>query len=56
MKEIDTRYPTYEEVDALVREARQMRARAIRDGAASFWSMLQRVTALKPAPAKTCEA
>ncbi len=54
-REIDARYPTYEEVDAIVKEARHMRARAMRDGAISFWSMLQRVVAVKPAPAKTCE-
>jgi hypothetical protein len=55
-REIATRYPTYEEVDAIVKEARQMRARAMRDGAISFWSMVQRVVAVKPAPTTTRNA
>ena len=56
VREIEDRYPTYEEVDAIVKEARQMRARAMRDGAASLWSMLQRAVTRKPAPAKACAA
>ena len=55
-REIDARYATYEEVDAMLKEARHLRARAMRDAAISFWSMLQRVVAVKPAPAKTCKA
>ena len=55
-REIDTRYPTYEEVDAILRQARQLRARAMRDGAIGLWSMLQRVVAVKPRPAKTAHA
>ncbi len=55
-REIDTRYPTYEEVDAILKEARRLRARAMRDGAISLWSMLQRVVAVKPTPAKTANA
>ena len=53
---IDERFPTYEEVDAIMREARSMRARAMLVGAASIWSMLQRVVTQKPAPAKTYAA
>ena len=56
VREIDARYPTHEDVDAILEEARRMRARAMRDGAASFWSMLQRVVAIKPTPAKTSHA
>jgi len=55
-REIATRYPTHEEVDAIVREARRLRAQAMRDGAISLWSMLQRVVAVKPTPAKTTHA
>jgi hypothetical protein len=55
-KEIDARYPTFEDVDAIVKEARHLRARAMRDGAISFWSMVQRVVAVKPKPAKTAHA
>jgi len=55
-KEIDARYPTFEDVDAIVKEARHLRARAMRDGAISFWSMVQRVVAVKPKPAKTAQA
>ncbi len=55
-REIGARYPTFEEVDAIVKEARQLRARAMRDGAISFWSMVQRVVAIKPKPAKTAHA
>ena len=56
VREIDARYPTHEDVDAILEEARRMRARAMRDGATSFWSMLQRVVAIKPTPAKTSHA
>jgi hypothetical protein len=55
-REIDARYPTYEEVDAIIKEARHLRGRAMRDGAVSLWSMLQRVVAVKPTPAKTAHA
>ena len=55
-REIDARFPTYEEVDAILNEARNMRARAMRDGAVSFWSMLQRVVTQKPATAKVRHA
>ncbi len=54
-REIDARYPTPQEVEAIIKEARHLRARAMRDAAISFWSMLQCVVAVKPAPAKTCE-
>ncbi len=52
-REIDARYPSYDEIDAIIREARHMRARAMRDGAIGIWSMLLRVVAVKPMPAKT---
>ncbi len=55
-REIDARYPTHAEVEAILNEARIMRARAIRDGAVSLWSMLQRVVAVKPTHAKTSHA
>jgi hypothetical protein len=55
-KEIGARYPTFEDVDAIIKEARHLRARAMRDGAISLWSMLQRVVAVKPTPAKTAHA
>ncbi len=55
-REIDARYPSYEEVDAILKEARYLRARAMRDGAISLWSMLQRVVAVKRTPAKTAHA
>ena len=55
-REIDARYPSHEEVEAILKEARHLRARAMRDGAISFWSMLQRVVAGKPTPAKTAHA
>ncbi|MHA1527740.1 MAG: RSP_7527 family protein [Alphaproteobacteria bacterium] len=55
-REIDARYPTYEDVDAIIKEARHLRARAMRDGAISLWSMLQRVVAVKPTPAETRHA
>ncbi len=55
-REIDARYPTHQEVEAILKEARIMRARAMRNGAISFWSMLQRVVAVKPTPAKTSHA
>ena len=55
-REIDARYPSYDEIDAIIREARHMRARAMRDGAISIWSMLQRVVAVKPKPAITAHA
>ncbi len=50
--EINARYPTHEEVEAILKEARIMRARAMRNGAISFWSMLQRVVSGKPVAAK----
>ena len=55
-REIEARYPTHPEVEAALREARQLRAQALRAGAISFWSMVQRVVAVKPTPAKTSEA
>ena len=56
VNEIETRYPTYEEVDAILNEARHLRARTMRDGVISFWSLLQRATTPKRRPAKTCAA
>ena len=55
-RDIDARYPTHQEVEAILKEARIMRAQAMRNGAISFWSMLQRVVAAKPTPAKTSHA
>ena len=55
-REIDARYPSHEEVEAILKEARVLRARAMRDGAISLWSMLQRVVAVKPKSAKTAHA
>jgi hypothetical protein len=54
--EIEDRFPTPQEFDAIMAEARQMRARAMRDGMVSFWSVLQRVVTQKPAPAKARHA
>jgi hypothetical protein len=56
VREIEDHYPTYEEVDAILMEARHLRACAMRDGAISFWSMVQRVVTRKPVPAKACHA
>ena len=55
-REIDARYPTHEDVEAILKEARHLRARAMRDGAVSFWSVVQRVVAVKPKSAKTAHA
>ena len=55
-KELVARYPSYDDVEAIVKEARRARARAMRDGAISIWSMLQRVVAVRPKPAKTAHA
>ena len=56
MKEIGDYYPKHHEIEAIVAEARVMRARAIHDGAASLWSMLQRAVARKPATGSACQA
>ena len=55
MREIDDYYPKHEEIEAILVEARRMRARAMRDGAASLWSMLQRTVTRKPAPVTACQ-
>jgi hypothetical protein len=55
-REIDARYPTHQEVEAILKQARHLRAQAMRDGAISIWSMLRRVVAVKPKPAKTAHA
>ncbi|MFQ5567260.1 MAG: RSP_7527 family protein [Paracoccaceae bacterium] len=55
-REIEARYPTFEEVDAIVKQAQHLRAKAMRDGATSFWAMLQRVVTPRPRPVKTCDA
>jgi hypothetical protein len=47
--EIKDKYPKYEEIDAILLEAREMRAQAMRDGAVNLWSMLRRAVARKPA-------
>ena len=56
MREIDDHYPKHEEIEAILMEARKMRSRALHDGVASIWSMLQRAVTRKPAPATACEA
>ena len=50
--EINARYPTHQEVEAILKEARIMRAQAMRNSAISLWSMLQRVVSSKPVAAK----
>jgi len=50
--EISARYPSPKEINAILIEARQLRAKAMRDGATSVLSMFQRAMAQK-APAKT---
>jgi hypothetical protein len=40
--EIKDKYPKQHEIDAIMLKARIMRARAMRDVAVRFWSMLQR--------------
>ena len=55
-RKIDGRFPTRENVDAILMEARNMRAQVMRDGAISFWSLLQRVVTQKPVPAKARHA
>lgn len=56
VREIEDRFPSPDEVDAILEEARQMRAQSIRDGAISFWSLLQRVVTPKRAAARTRHA
>ena len=56
VREIEDRFPTPEEVDAILADARQMRAQSMRAGAISFWSMLQRVVTQRPAPTKARHA
>ena len=56
MKELETRYPTQQDIDAALMDARQLRAKVMRDGAVSLWAMLQRATAHKPMHATTSEA
>jgi hypothetical protein len=56
MREIDDHYPKHHEIEEILAQARVMRARAMRDGAASIWSMLQRAVSRKPAPASACQA
>ena len=55
MEDLETRYPTQQDIDAALMEARQLRAKAMRDGAVSLWAMLRRVMVLKPVHAKTSE-
>jgi len=42
-------YAIYRDLDAYVRKARRMRARAIRSSAVSFWTELQRAVSHWPA-------
>jgi len=55
-KDIQDKYPKDHEIEAILREARIMRARVLRDGAARFWAMVHRgvtrgATASTPAEA-----
>ena len=52
-KEIAARYPSPKDINTILIEARQLRAKAMRDGATSVWSMFQRAMASPPVPAKT---
>lgn len=46
--DLETRYATHEEVEQLLKEARSMRAKAMRDSAVSIWEMLQHAVSRKP--------
>lgn len=48
--EIEARYPTPEEVEKILAEARQMRAEMMRNAMLSTWAMLQRSVSRKDAP------
>jgi hypothetical protein len=50
VRELETRYPSHEEIDQLVREARNLRAKAMRQGAVGILEMMQRAFSRKPAP------
>jgi hypothetical protein len=49
MNEIKDNYPKIEEFDAILLQARKMRAQAMRDGVVNLWAMLRRAVARKPA-------
>ena len=55
MEEFETRYPTQNEIEAALMDARKLRAETMRDGAVSLWAWLRRVMVLKPVQAKTSE-
>ena len=46
-REIDTRSPTRDEVEEIMRQARRMRADVTRNAMASIWAMLQRAMTRK---------
>lgn len=46
-KEIEWRYPTHDEVERILAQARQMRAETMRSGMLGTWAMLQRVITRK---------
>lgn len=54
--ELKVQYPTHEEVEAVLREAHRLRARAAYDGLIGIRNMLQRVVRAAPATAKPQEA
>lgn len=54
--ELEVQYPTREEVEQVLREARRMRAKAAYDGLIGIRNMLQRVVRAAPATAKPKEA
>lgn len=49
-KEIEAYYPTPEEVEKILAEAREMRAQVMRNAMLSTWAMLQRSVTRKGAP------
>lgn len=48
-KEIGDYYPKRDEIEAILIEARIMRARVLREGSYSLWSMLRRAITRKSA-------
>lgn len=48
--------PTRDDVEAIMAEARKMRAQVLRNGVARFWSMLHRNLSAKTAPQSAAEA
>jgi hypothetical protein len=54
--ELKVRYPTHQEVEALLQEGRRLRAKAAFDGLIGIRNMLQRVVSPAPATGKAREA